>query len=273
MKFVLSFLLCTICFFSASAVIGTGWSSDDVVIWRYWEIGEDHQPHPKILVYNISDQLVSFSLKKSTGIIEYDTALKVFFQKKYHVPDDTIIKAVNIPAHQIRDFDISLLIKDHHFDAAFVNGKNIGVVSPLRAILFDKYEYKYYSNEGLFGRWGPCIIAKNNLSDKVGVADSMMLCFDSVYVSFKERGGHLSVNINDGVEELSVLNEKELYVMGPNNKKIDFPISGVGTKGVSYVNVQMKYRVNIKKSLPNIEVILFDKLWHGSGCQLPVLTQ
>ena len=135
MKKILLFLCLAASFFSANAgTISLGFFSQDVLLWRFWEIDSTGVPQPKILVYNISNKPVSFILKKTNSRGSIEPFERASLAVRYHIYSDTIVQETTVEAHSHAVFNIAVLKNSGLFDAVLINWVYCGIMPELQEV-------------------------------------------------------------------------------------------------------------------------------------------
>ena len=178
----LIFLLCLLQH-SYATLIAVGYGSKNILIWRFWEIGKDGQPKPKMLVYNVSNHAATFFLCAAGINNKMDSLRRAYFYKAAHVNNDTVIKPVIIQPHEYIISDIIALKNSSIYYCAFVDDEYYGMDDDMLPIPFTVFKHKYYSREGIGGSQ-PWITGKDKLFSRRGKKDKMTLYFD--YSSIKK---------------------------------------------------------------------------------------
>lgn len=155
------FLLPILFYFSQSfgSTIAVGIVSDKIDIWRYWEKADTGYQY-KMIVFNISDSAVTFSLEQWTP----------FVSEKHQV----LISKILIDKSEYKIYDIPF--NSRKCFSFYVNDSHIG------NLCMEAYSYpvnisqdKFISDEGLNGRDCGFWVSKNNLFTKSNVKDTLML--------------------------------------------------------------------------------------------------
>ncbi len=268
MKKLLLCLFLIASFFSVTAgTISLGYSSGDVLIWRFWEVGADNIPHPKVLVYNITDKPVTFLLKKTNSRGSIEPAEKALLASRFHVLNDTIVQAMTIAPHDHGVYDIVALKKSGLYDAVLVNNVYCGIMPDLQPLELEKYFCKYYSYEGVAGSMN-CLICKNTLFTGRGETDSTRLLFDCAYRPYKEKSRQIEARINEGIDTMSLFIRHEHFDLTESNKRIEFTVDIENTVDFT---INIVYKVSHNEVIPGIN--FHNNIpQHGfsTSCWLPV---
>ena len=249
MKRVLLFICITATFFSANAgTISLGYFSQDVLLWRFWEIDSSGTPKPKILVYNISNKPVSFIVKKTNSRGGIEPAEKAMLASRFHLLTDTIVQEVIVGPHSHSVYDIAVLKGSGLYDAVLINWVYCGIMPELQEVNIDKYTSKYYSYEGVAGSMN-CLISKNNLFTERGQEDNTTLFFDCTYKPFNEKSRELEARINDGVEMVSLYLGTDRYELSETNKRTEFVVN---IEHIPSFTINMIYKIGRNDLVPGI---------------------
>ncbi len=271
MRKLLFCLFLIVPFFSANAgTISVGYSSTDVLLWRFWEIDSNHVAHPKILVYNITDKPLTFLLKKTNSRGSLDPLERSGLAYRFQVFSDTIVKTITIAPHDHGVYDIVALKSSGLFDAVLINGVYCGIMPELTEVTVEKYVFKYYSHEGVAGSMN-CLIGKNNLFTNRGETDSTTLIFDCTYKPYKEKSRLIEAQINDGVEMVSLFFGNSRYDLYDANKRTEFTVN---IENIQSFTINMEYKIGKNDLVPGIN--FHNKVPQNAfsmGCWLPVFVK
>ena len=249
MKRLLLFFCIIASFFSANAgTISLGYFSQDVLLWRFWEIDSTGTPQPKILVYNISRKPITFIMKKTNSRGSIEPAEKAALASRFHMLTDTIVQEASIEPHSHAVFNIITLKNSGLFDAVLINWVYCGIMPELQEPVLDKYTSRYYSYEGIAGSMN-CLISKNNLFTARGGEDSTTLYFDCTYKPFKEKRRELEARINEGVEMVSLYMGDDRYELSETNKRTEFFVDIDKLKSFT---IDVVYKIGSNDKVPGI---------------------
>ena len=264
---------------NCGAIIGIGYTSKDVLFWRFWEI-KDGKPVPEILVFNNRDSAVSFTIRK---VFVEDRMIDSARRKRYEeesarYAQDTVIKTVTIPPHQSGVFVLRNGAHDGWYDGAYIDGKFSGIAGhELRkpdVPSSGQYEFKYYSWEGMYAT--PCfgMICTNKLFVQRGEKENFVLLFDfrdsnkDRWQSFKGIND-ISAKIIAGLDEVAIGFGGYAYGIDSRNKVVRFPAN---------IRKDKAYKMDISCSIaqssdfPLLDVTTF--IENGShGFALPIFVQ
>jgi hypothetical protein len=258
-------------FFNSQAIIGIGYGYKNVLFWRFWEI-KDGQPVPEILVYNTGDTAIAFTLRK---IFVVDMVIDSSHRKWYEdesarYAKDTIIKTVVIPPASFEVFVISNGFTDYQWDGAFINGKYAGIAThkmsePDKAVM-GKYDYRYYSYEGLYATPFFGLICKKELFTRRGETEKLMVfCGERFFDGINE----MSLEINDGVDAAFINFQQNSYSLNSSNRKARFAVNKSTPKPYT-MNISVKAASN--EASPGLDMHTYFQ--NGSqGIGLPVFVQ
>ncbi len=271
MKKILLFLCLAASFFSANAgTISLGFFSQDVLLWRFWEIDSTGVPQPKILVYNISNKPVSFILKKTNSRGSIEPFERASLAVRYHIYSDTIVQETTVEAHSHAVFNIAVLKNSGLFDAVLINWVYCGIMPELQEVNLEKYTSKYYSYEGVAGSLN-CLISKANLFTERGGEDSTTLFFDCTYKPYGEKSREIAGRINDGVERVYLYLGDNRYELSETNKHTDFVVD---IDKIRSFTINVEYKIGKKDLVPGIN--LRNMVPHRNfsvDCWLPVFVK
>jgi len=258
------------------ALIGIGISYKKVLFWRFWEI-KDGKPVPEMIVYNTSDTAIAFTMRKTyvdggcTG--PYPTK-EEYEKKEAAYAKDTIVKTTKILPHQYAVFMVERGQRGEGYNGAFVNGKYAGIVSGMQdptKELAGRYEFKYYSYEGMYGTPGWGLIATNSLFTKRGEGGSMYVYYD---FSDKDRWqffngiSDMSATINGGLDG-AALDMGKTCLLNSSKRSQRFAVNMDKTQPYK---MRISFKIADNSEFPSMDMHYFFQNGNA-GIEMPIFVQ
>ena len=259
------------------ALIGIGISYKNVLFWRFWEI-KDGKPVPEMIVYNTGDTAISFTMRKTyveAGCTPSGTSKEEYEKRSAAYAKDTVVKTTKILPHQYAVFMVERGQHGEGYNGAFVNGKYAGIVSGMQdptKELAGRYEFKYYSYEGMYGTPGWGLIATNSLFTKRGEEGMMYVyyCFwDKDKWQFFSGISDMSATINGGLDGAALDMGKNFCLLNTSKRTQRFAVNMDKTQPYK---MRISFKIADNSEFPSMDMQYFFQNGNA-GIELPIFVQ
>jgi hypothetical protein len=212
--------------------------SKDCIIWRFWERLDDGSLHPAMLVYNISDKPLTFSMNtidRSRPHYSEKGDMRSHkdpdYERKNRIEDSLAALESEIVVGQLQirpgGFEIVKINTPKRktgFIGAVVNGKGCGMISDVeKQIPSGLPKHKYYSWESTNCKSNAYVICRDRLLCPAWERDSVQI----YYRAFEDKpivfGPHCGLVMKNGVADIQVQKETIRVSVPDTAQKIVLP--------------------------------------------------